>query len=89
MPLQACVCEEISKREQRIKISKVKRKYGKIITLVEGIDANIKEISKQLKSELACGGTVKGSVIELQGDHYKKVKEALIELGFTEDSINE
>lgn len=89
LPLQACVCDEIDKKEQRIKINKVKRRYGKITTLVEGVNTNTKEIAKNLKSELACGGTVKGGVIELQGDHTKKVKEALIRLGFDEESISE
>jgi len=88
LPMQACVCEEIDKKEQRIKIKKDKRRYGKIITLVEGIEGNIKEIAKKLKSELACGGTVKNNTIELQGDHLKKVKEVLVDLGFSEDSIS-
>ena len=43
---------------------------------------NLRDIAKELKSELACGGTVKDSMIELQGDHIKKVKEKLIKMGF-------
>lgn len=69
-------------------MSTVKRKYGKIITTVEGVDANTKEIAKKLKNELACGGTIKNNVIELQGEHKKKVKEALVRLGFDESSIS-
>jgi len=91
LPLQACVCEEIAKTEQRIKIKTDKRRYGKIITLVEGLsnDIDIKDIGKKLKTGLACGGTVKNNVIELQGDHKKKVKPLLIELGFPGDSIED
>ena len=90
LPLQACVCEEIAKGEQRITVSSVKRKYGKIITVVEGLEGvDIKSIAKELKGELACGGTVKNNVIELQGDHKKRIKPILIRMGFNEDSIIE
>ena len=89
LPLQACVCKEIAKTEQRIKIETEKRRFGKIITLVKGLsnDVSMKEIAKTLKSELACGGTVKNNAIELQGDHRKKVKPVLIRLGFQEEAI--
>lgn len=90
LPLQACVCQEISKEKQKIKIATVKRKYGKITTIVEGIDPKgMKEIAKALKNELACGGTVKNNIIELQGEHKKKTREALIKLGFKEETISE
>lgn len=90
LPKQACVCEEIAKSEQRIKIEAEKRRFGKYITLVKGIEGiNIKETAKALKNELACGGTVKSGVIELQGDHRRRIKEALIKLGFPENSIVE
>ncbi len=91
LPMQACVCEEIAKSEHKIKIETVKRAYGKITTLVTGMreGVNIKEIAKDLKSELACGGTVKNNVIELQGDHRRRIKPALIKLGFPENSISE
>jgi len=91
LPKQACVCEEIAKSEQKIKIETVKRAFGKITTLVTGIGEgiNIKEIAKTLKEKLACGGTVKNSIIELQGDHRRRIKPLLIELGFPESSIAE
>jgi len=91
LPKQACVCDEIAKSEQRITIDTIKKKFGKISTLVSGFDntVDIKEIGKMLKNELACGGTVKNNVIELQGDHRKKIKQALIKAGFKEDKISE
>ena len=46
---------------------------------------SIKEISKKMKSALACGGTVKGNTIELQGDHKKRAKEELIKYGFPKE----
>lgn len=91
LPLQACVCKEIAKTEQKIKIVTEKRRYGKIITLVTGLsnDVDMKDIARSLKSELACGGTIKNSQIELQGEHRKKVKPILIRLGFPEDGIED
>lgn len=91
LPMQACVCKEIAKTEQRIKVKTDKRRYGKIITLVTGLEKeiDIKEIAKKLKSELACGGTVKNNIIELQGDHRKKIKPVLVKLGFPEDTIED
>lgn len=91
LPKQACVCEEIAKSEQRIQVTTVKRRFGKITTLISGLgkDVDVKNIAKELKTKLACGGTVKDNVIELQGDHKKKVKPFLIELGFSEEAIED
>ena len=88
LPLQACVCEEIAKNEQRIKVQTEKRKFGKIITVISGFQGiDLKTIAKGLKQELACGGTIKGNQVELQGDHMKRAKQVLVELGFAADSI--
>ena len=88
LPQQACVCEEMGKSEQNIKIEKDKRRYGKIITLVSGFkDIDLKTVSKDLKQKLACGGTIKDGKIELQGDHKDRIKSLLIEMGFEESSI--
>ena len=91
LPQQACVCEQIVKSAQKIQIGTDKKRYGKIVTLISGFEKEIdmKKIAKALKHELACGGTYKDRTIELQGDHRKKVKPALVELGFEEDSISE
>lgn len=89
LPNQACVCAEIGKSEQKIKIETQKIKYGKVITHVSGFnkDIDIKNIAKELKHILACGGTIKDSLIELQGDHRTRAKNALIKLGFNEEQI--
>lgn len=91
LPLQACVCKEIAKAEQRIKIKTDERKYRKVTTLVTGLsnDVDMKELAKTLKSELACGGTVKNNIIELQGNHRKRIKPILVKLGFPEDTIED
>jgi translation initiation factor 1 len=90
LPKEACVCETIAKAKQKIKVTTVKKRYGKISTLITGIDdkeIDLKNLAKNLKEEFACGGTIKNSVIELQGDHSRKVKEALINLGFSAETI--
>ncbi len=91
LPKELCVCETIAKESQKIKVTIIKRKFGKIITLIDGIDTkdlNIKDIAKKLKSRLACGGTAKKGIIELQGDHKGKIRNELIRLGFPSESID-
>jgi len=89
LPQQACVCEQIVKSSQRIKVTTDRKRYGKIVTVVTGFDSGIdvKKISKSLKNELACGGTSKDGTIELQGDHTKRIKDLLVKQGFDEESI--
>ncbi len=90
LPKEACMCESIAKSEQKIRVFTDKKRYGKIVTMVEGIDqkdVDIKKVAKELKSELACGGTIKDGRIELQGNHVSKVKEKLKKIGFSEESI--
>ena len=90
LPKDLCVCETIAKESQRIVISTEKRKFGKLETTIEGIDSkeiDIKDLGKKLKNKFACGGTVKNGIIELQGDHKKKVKQYLIEMGFAPNTV--
>ena len=91
LPKELCVCETIAKEAQKIRIRTAKRRYGKLSTIIEGLDAkeiNLKDLTKKLKLKLACGGTIKDNVIELQGDHRKKVKDILVSLGFSADQID-
>lgn len=69
----------------------IKRKFGKKVTIVEGIDEkqlDLKALTKTLKSKLACGGTAKEGRIELQGNHKVRVKEVLVEMGFSPEMID-
>jgi translation initiation factor 1 len=88
LPLQACVCEEIAKTDQRIQIKTEKKRFGKLVTIVTGFQGvDLKALAKNLKQELACGGTIKDNVIELQGEHSKKVREILRKQGFGDENI--
>lgn len=89
LPLETCICKELGKTKQKIKIETIKRRFGKMVTVISGIESDTKEIAKKLKEEFACGGTVKNNMIELQGDHGKKVKNKLVEFGFEEENIEE
>ena len=90
LPKDLCVCDTIAREEQKILIKLEKKKFGKMITVVEGIEdksIKLKELCKRLKNKLACGGTVKENKIELQGAHSNKVKEELVKSGFSSDTI--
>ena len=85
LPDELCVCEEIARESQEIKISSDKRRYGKVMTIVEGInpqDIDLDKLVKELKSKCACGGTLKEGRIELQGEHRHKVADVLKGMGF-------
>jgi len=89
LPEELCMCEQIAKEQQQIRILTDTRRYGKIVTVVEGIndsDIDMDDLARKLKTRCAAGGTHKAGRIELQGDHKKKVKEVLEELGFSVDS---
>lgn len=88
LPKELCVCEDISKGGQKIRVRTDKRKYGKFVTIVDGFEnVDLHKIAKDLKRRLACGGTVKNDYIELQGDHASKAKNMLIDMGFSEDMV--
>ncbi len=90
LPKNLCVCGEIAKESQKIKIRTARRRFGKIITTVTGLEneERAKELGKMLKKRLACGGTFKEKEIELQGKHSKKVKEILLKEGYREGQID-
>lgn len=91
LPVDAIAWEDLAKSEQKIQVSTDTRRYGKLTTLVSGFDSSIdiKRVAKALKTELACGGTIKNGVIELQGNHKKQVKPILVKLGFSAESISD
>ncbi|MCD6263725.1 translation initiation factor [Candidatus Bathyarchaeota archaeon] len=90
LPKDLCVCGEMEKEQQRIRIRLEVRKWGKTMTIIDGIDSKKMKLSKlaaKLKSKCACGGTAKNQKILLQGDHREAVREILIELGFPAENI--
>jgi translation initiation factor 1 len=89
LPKELCVCDEMTREGQRIRVRSDKRRYGKIVTIIEGLkDVDLDKVAKELKRKMACGGTMKNDKIELQGDHKHRAKDALIEIGFSADMID-
>ena len=90
LPKEICVCEEIAREQQNITIAVDRRRYGKVMTVVDGLnphDLDLDSLISNLKSICACGGTIKDGKIELQGDHRPKVKETLEKMGFIVEVI--
>ena len=90
LPKELCVCETIAKESQKIIVRLEKKKFGKNYTVIEGINSkeiDLKDLTKKMKNKFACGGTSKNNIIELQGDHKSRVKEALIHFGFPPETI--
>ncbi|MCL5101016.1 MAG: translation initiation factor [Candidatus Parvarchaeota archaeon] len=90
LPKDLCICGTISQESQKIRVYTKRVSFKKVVTIVSGIDpkvADLKSIAKQLKNKLACGGTFKEDLIELQGDHTDKVKKMLVEYGFPESAF--
>jgi translation initiation factor 1 len=90
LPKDLCVCGEIEKEQQRIRIRLETRKFGKATTIIDGMDdknSNLSSIAQKLKTYCACGGTHKNGQIMLQGDHRDRVREFLIKLGYPQENI--
>jgi translation initiation factor 1 len=90
LPKDLCVCEEISKEQQRIRVRLETRKWGKKYTIIDGINSKemrLDKLATKLKAKCACGGTAKNDQILLQGDHRDVVRNVLIELGFPDGNI--
>lgn len=90
LPKELCVCDVLDRETSRkIKVYKEKKKFDKYMTIVEGLTGDeLEKTTVDLKHMLACGGTSKNGVIELQGDHKNAVRKALVQLGFPESSID-
>jgi translation initiation factor 1 len=70
----------------RVKVRReVAGRRGKAVTTVSGVpvdDAELKELAGKLKKRCGVGGSVKGGVIEIQGDHRDVVVEILKAEGY-------
>ena len=58
---------------------------GKTVTVVFGFQASdkqLKNLLKKLQGALGTGGTAKGGVVEIQGDHVDRASAALEKLGY-------
>mgnify|MGYP003304880485 CR=1 FL=1 len=49
LPQEVCICQEIAKEQQKAVISVVRRRYGKMVTIVEGIDDSAIDLGQLAK----------------------------------------
>ena len=66
-------------------LCKYEKRKGKPITILEGYegtDADLKALTKELKTLLGVGGTYKNELIIIQGDYRDKIMLYLQENGF-------
>lgn len=88
LPQNLCVCAEIGREQQKIKVHVEARRWGKLITIVEGVQGNeLNDLAKKLKALCACGGTAKNNKILLQGDQRRKVRDFLVDLGYADRNV--
>jgi translation initiation factor 1 len=70
----------------RVKVRReVAGRRGKAVTTVSGVpvnEAELKQLAGRLKKRCGVGGSVKGGVIEIQGDHRDVVVEILKAEGY-------
>jgi len=90
LPKEICACEALEREgAKRIKIYSMKKKFGKLVTIIEGLEeGELTKTAKELKRMLACGGSSKEGIIVLQGEHRDKAKQLLVKMGYLENSID-
>lgn len=78
------LAEALATEGSRVVIRVDSRRYGKSVTVLDGFDpgVDLSALAKELKSHLGAGGTLKGGVIEIQGDHRREARAYLERKGF-------
>lgn len=90
-PLDACSCPRdasgavLLPKDQAVRVSREKRRKGKVVTVVSGLNPSASDmdgILSRLKAACAAGGTIHDERIEVQGEHRERVVEIMRELGY-------
>ena len=93
-PVAHCTCKATAAAQARAQQTgngtvrlqlDTKGRKGKGVTVINGVplaDEALTQLGKKLKAQCGAGGTVKDSLIEVQGDHRETVIAALQKLGY-------
>jgi translation initiation factor 1 len=90
-PVTSCRCSTALEQPvparitARLRIERAGRK-GKTVTVVEGLPRNqafLKQLCTDLKKACGTGGTVVEDRVELQGERRDRIRELLLERGWT------
>jgi translation initiation factor 1 len=80
--------ETLDKNQQKLYVSiDRKQRAGKEVTLIEGfvgVEDDLKELGKLIKTKCGVGGTVKENEILIQGNFKDKIFDLLIKEGYTQ-----
>ncbi|WP_407066966.1 stress response translation initiation inhibitor YciH [Haloarcula brevis] len=88
LPDEVGVGDDLARAQQRVSIRVESRRYDKPVTVVAGFEddsTDLDALVSTLKRRLAVGGTVSDGRIELQGDHGRRLRDALDDEGFAVD----
>lgn len=86
-PVAQCACgkKPAPKGDGNIRVGReTKGRKGAGVTVISGLplaEEALKALAKELKARCGSGGTVKGGVIEIQGEHRDTVLEELAKRG--------
>lgn len=91
-PKNNCICKQ--KKLQKTAPSdgivrlqlQTKGRKGKGVTLITGLPLSpveLKQLAKDLKQRCSTGGSVKDTIIEIQGDQRKLLERILLDRGYT------
>ncbi len=88
----ACCCQDNADEARLAELDGIHRirretagRKGKGVTTISGVplkESELKKLAKSLKQQCGTGGALKNGVIEIQGDHRDKLKNALESKGF-------
>lgn len=85
-----CTCPppeptRVPPERQTARIAVEKRKHGRVMTVVRGLnasDTNLPDLLKILKNACGAGGTLADECLEIQGSHSDRVRNELQKIGY-------
>jgi translation initiation factor 1 len=90
-PVAQCACKDARGKSARpgtgaVRVSRATQgRGGKIVSVVAGLPLGREELATlaaELKRRCGSGGTVRGGVIEIQGEHRDTLVDELVKRGF-------